>query len=228
MNDIFKYDNYVFDLYGTLIDIRSDEHRDETWIKWLEVLDEKGILHPSFKQFRDDFFAMDQAYREMPTPFERPEIDVLDVYADLFCRYRNAPIDADMLFEVGHQFREASIVYRKLFPGVVEFLKKLHELGKGVYILSNAQRSYTLYEIQLFGLDRLVDDYLISSDYKCMKPDKAFYTAIVEKHNLDRSKTVMLGDSRVNDYEGGLRSGLNAIWLSGENDPNRFYVDCLK
>ena len=25
------YDNYVFDLYGTLVDIRTDENRKEVW-----------------------------------------------------------------------------------------------------------------------------------------------------------------------------------------------------
>lgn len=228
MNDIFEYDNYVFDLYGTLIDIWTDEHCDETWEKWLAVLDKEGIFHPPVEQFRKEFFDLDHDYRQRPTPFEIPEIDVIDVYADLFWRYRNPPLGEEKLNEISYSFREASTIHKRLFAGVEDFLKKLHELGKKVYILSNAQRSYTLPEILEFGLDKLVDDFLISSDYGCMKPDKAFYSAIVTKHNLDRKRTVMIGDSRENDYEGALNSGLNAIWLNGKTDAKNFYVDCMK
>ena len=28
-----KYENYIFDLYGTLIDIRTDENKPEFWEK---------------------------------------------------------------------------------------------------------------------------------------------------------------------------------------------------
>lgn len=228
MEDVFQYDNYMFDLYGTLIDIRTDEHRDLTWQRWLKVLDENGILHPELDTFRKDFFEADREYRLRPTKFANPEIDILEVYADLFHRYRNEPIDPGKLFEISWEFRKASTIYAGLFVGVPEFLHKLHEKGKKVYILSNAQRSYTLPEIEKFGLDRMVDDYLISSDYKCMKPDPAFYTAMVEKHRLDRSRTVMLGDSKTNDYEGALASGLHAIWLDGENAADRFYKEQVR
>ena len=68
-----------------------------------------------------------------------------------------------------------------------------------------------------------MDDFLISSDYGCMKPDKAFYDAIVRKHCLDRSRSVMLGDSYENDYRGAINAGLNAIWLSGANAADGFY-----
>ena len=39
-----RYDNYVFDLYGTLIDIRTDEEQDELWNKSAIWLEKKGVL----------------------------------------------------------------------------------------------------------------------------------------------------------------------------------------
>lgn len=221
--ELFSYDNYIFDLYGTLIDLHTDEHRDDTWIKWLAILDERGIKHPPFEEFRREFFDKDREYRQKPTPFVYPEIDVLEVYDELFRKYGNAPIAPDELFDISYQFRVASTDYNRLFEGVPEFLEKLHRLGKKVFILSNAQRSYTYPEIIHFGLDKMVDDYLISSDYKVMKPDKAFYTAIIEKHSLVRERSIMFGDSRENDYEGAINSGLAAIWLHGDDYSDKFY-----
>ena len=54
----FEFDNYIFDLYGTLIDIHTDEHCDETWKKWIAVLDRKGIKHPELNRFRTGRFLM--------------------------------------------------------------------------------------------------------------------------------------------------------------------------
>ncbi len=57
-----------------------------------------------------------------------------------------------------------------------------------------------------------------------MKPDKAFFNAIIQKHGLERERSVMLGDSYENDYLGAINAGLNAIWMSGENAAERFYT----
>jgi len=223
MENLFDFDNYIFDLYGTLIDIHTDEYCGETWEKWIACLDDYGIKHPALTRFRDDFFRTDKEHRLRSSVYEHPEIDVLKVYDELFTLYGNRKLSEAALFEIAYRFREASRDYCRLFDGVPAFLQRLRALGKKIYILSNAQRSYTLYEIRHFKLDELVDDFLISSDYGCMKPDKAFYDAIVRKHCLDRSRSVMLGDSYENDYRGAINAGLNAIWLSGANAADGFY-----
>ena len=228
MDKLFEFDNYIFDLYGTLIDIHTDEYCDETWEKWIKYLDDRGIKHPKLHKFCDDFFRKDKEHRLRPSEYEYPEIDILKVYDELFTFYGNQKISDAELFEISYRFREASRDYYRLFEGVPEFLKKLRGLGKKVYILSNAQRSYTLREIIHFKLDRMVDDYLISSDYGCMKPDKAFYDAIVQKHVLERKRSIMFGDSYENDYLGAINAGLNAIWLNGDNAANRFFVRSIK
>lgn len=225
MEELYAFDNYIFDLYGTLIDIHTDEYGDETWEKWIAFLNTQGVRHPGLARFRDDFFRKDKEHRLRASVYEHPEIDVLRVYDELFTSYGNRKLTDAELFEIAYRFRVASREYFRLFEGVPAFLKKLRALGKKVYILSNAQRSYTLYEITHFKLDQMVDDYLISSDYGCMKPDMAFFNALVQKHCLARSRSVMLGDSYENDYCGAVRAGLSAIWLSGANAAEQFYIE---
>ena len=58
------YDNYIFDLYGTLVDIHTDEYDIETWNKWAKWLDEKGLAHPSSERMRDDY--MKRSNKERP------------------------------------------------------------------------------------------------------------------------------------------------------------------
>lgn len=206
-------DNFVFDLYGTLIDIHTDEWADETWEKFCAFLDKEGITHPEIPAFRKDFFDLDKKYREASKEYEYPEIDILEVYKELFIKYGNSV--PENLFDISYKFREASREYMRLFPGVENFFNTLKRNGKKIFILSNAQASYTLPEIEYFKLDKMVDDFIISSDYGCMKPDIHFYDAIVTRNNLDKSKTVMFGDSKTNDYYGALNAGLHGCHIDG-------------
>lgn len=218
-----KYDYFIFDLYGTLIDLRTDEWIETTWVKWIDYLDKKGIRHPKLTEFREDFFSLDKAYRQKPTPFTYPEIDVMEVYDELFTRYGNKKIDSSELFEISYEFRKCSIEYIKLFEGVEEFLSILKKENKKTFILSNAQSSYTLYEIQGFSLDKMVDDYIMSSDFKCMKPDKAFFDAIVLRGGIKKDRAIMFGDSYQNDYLGAKEYGISGLWLNGEDYSDKIY-----
>ena len=233
MFDYDSFDNYVFDLYGTLIDISTDEWRIETWEKWADWLDAHGYRHDTLENMRETFFAADKAAREYAKEnwgYDYPEIDVLPIYRDMFASYGNPSemLTGQALEEIGSAFRIASRIYARLFPGVEDFLLLLRKLGKKTYILSNAQRSYTWPEICEFGLKNMVDDILISSDYECMKPDKAFYGALASKYNFDVKRTIMFGDSFENDYKGALNVGWNALHLSGENASEVFYIKKTK
>lgn len=221
-------DNYVFDLYGTLVDIRTDEWCPKTWKKFAKVLDSGRIKHPAYYKMRADHFRLDRAYRDaaMATgKFTVPEIDILPVFNDMFISYGNAPMSKEQLWDLAAAFRVCSRDYYRLFPGVEEYFEKLHKEGKKVYILSNAQASYTMQEIEHFGLDKMVDGFIISSDYGVMKPDKAFFDALVKKYSLDITKTLMHGDSYENDYEGGLKAGWQAVHLAKENNPSVYYIN---
>ena len=37
----YKYKNYIFDLYGTLVDIHTDEEQQELWVKMAQKLSEE-------------------------------------------------------------------------------------------------------------------------------------------------------------------------------------------
>lgn len=227
------YDNYIFDLYGTLIDIRSDEHCDATWEKWFDWLDRRGVKHPSISQFRDEFFEGDARCRREALAswgFECPEIDVVPIYQELFTKYGNGLEFTNTVFatEAGYAFRTASREYMRLFPQVTGLLEHLRRTNKHAFILSNAQSSYTWPEICFFGLQNMVDDVLMSSDYRCMKPDRAFFDILLEKYDMDRSRTLMLGDSLKSDIAGADKAGIDSVHLADENSPNIFYVRAVE
>ncbi len=220
-------DNYIFDLYGTLIDIRTDEQAASTWKKWYKCLKKRRLSLPPYYTFRKDFFDLDKKKREEAAAegkYTAVEIDIIPVYRELFERYGNGILSDEELNEISYEFRISSRIYAKLFPGVEESLRQIAAAGKHPYILSNAQRSYTWPEITMFGLDRLTEDQLISSDFGCMKPDKAFFDILLDRYNMDRMRSRMHGDSAYSDIEGAKAAGIKYVHLTGENDPNSFYL----
>ena len=221
---IANHDNFIFDLYGTLIDIHTDEWAKSTWTNFIVYLKSKGIRVPWWRRFRKDFFALDREYRAKATPFQYPEIDIIPVYAELFEKYGNGQLANELLNEISYKFREISREYMKLFPGLLEFLDELKAQGKKIYILSNAQASYTWPEIQFFKLDEIMDDILMSPDYGCMKPDRAFYEELLNRYNMDRTKTIMFGDSYENDYQGAINAGIDGLWLNEKNGTDSKHV----
>jgi len=168
------------------------------------------------RQFRKDEFAKGNC--------EVPEIEILDVYRILFDKYGNGILSDETLNEISYAFREASRSYIRLYPDVESYLIQLRNENKKLYILSNAQASYTKPELQMFKLDQLTDGYLLSSDYKKMKPDQSFFDAIITKYHLDPNKTVMIGDSYSSDIAGAMKVGFSTIHLKGVNDAKSFYT----
>lgn len=225
------YDTYIFDYYGTLLDSFNDERSVEYWNKWIEILDKKGIRHPDCKKFIDDFFTRDKKYRDIiikELGFKYPEVDIIDVYRDLFEEYGNGELSDDLLYELAYDFRESTREFIRLFSGVDEYLRALRKNGKRIYILSNAQRAYTWPEITMFDMPSKVDGIVMSSDYGCMKPEKHLFTVLFNNYGIPKEGAVMIGDSMNSDIIGAKDYGIDYIHLTGENSADVFYLNELK
>lgn len=225
-----NYDNYIFDLYGTLIDLDSDEMSAKTWKRFISWLDKREIKHPDYITMRREFFELDKKARIKLTNemgIKYPEIDIIPVYKEQFTKYGNSLSDSE-IEELSYAFRRASISHIGLYDGVMEYLNSLKANGKKIYILSNAQRSYTWPEVLMFGFDKIMDDILISSDDYYMKPEVKYFERLFSKHNLDKATSVMIGDSLSSDIRGAINYGIDYIHLSGDNKAEQFYVNQMK
>ena len=81
-------------------------------------------------------------------------------------------------------FRAMSLKYIKLYDGALDLLRSLKEAGGKVYLLSNAQSSFTKPELKLLGIYDEFDGIVISSDEGCKKPDVKFYQTILKRYKL--------------------------------------------
>ena len=133
--------------------------------------------------------------------------------AELF-RAKGVEQNADALgFNAAQLFRISSIEYITLYPHALEALSKLREKGCRLWLLSNAQRVFTAFELRHLGLGEQLDGIYISSDYGCRKPDLRFYRALLEEQKLDPKNCLMIGNDLETDIAGAKNAGLDTLYM---------------
>lgn len=206
------YTDLIFDLYGTLVDIHTEENA-LVWDKTALYFGYYGApctgeeLHAAFDA------AMAQREAQAGQSYECfPDIPFEQVMAQLL-RDRGVA-DADVLgVNAAQLFRIASTEYIRLYPYVKEALATLRRKGYRLWLLSNAQRVFTAYELKHLGLSEEFNGMYLSSDYGCRKPDVRFFRALLEERQLDPSKCLMIGNDRDTDIAGAKAAGLDTLYM---------------
>jgi len=208
-----KYTDLIFDLYGTLVDIHTEES-DAVWEHTAIYFGFYGA-HYTGAQLKAAFGqAMARREAKAGQSYECfPDIPFETVMAQLL---RDAGI-TDNAEELGKNaaqlFRILSIEYIRLYPGVLEALASLREKGFRLWLLSNAQAVFTAYELRHLGLGAQFDGIYLSSDYGCRKPDRRFFRALIDEQGLDVSRCLMIGNDRDTDIAGAKGAGMATLYM---------------
>ena len=207
------YTDLIFDLYGTLVDIHTDEN-DAVWDKTALYFGYYGA-HYTGAELKGAFrAAMERREAKAGQSYECfPDIPFEQVMAELF-RAGGVEESADGLgVSAAQLFRVASTEYIRLYPHVTEGLAALQEKGFRLWLLSNAQRVFTAYELRHLGLGEQLDGIYLSSDYGCRKPDGRLFRALVEEQGLDPAKCLMIGNDRDTDIAGAKAAGMATLYM---------------
>ncbi|MCD8106709.1 MAG: HAD family hydrolase [Oscillospiraceae bacterium] len=212
------YKTCIFDFYGTLCDIRTDETKPELWEKLSLFYGFQGAGYTP-EELKNAYF---QIVSELETQFR--EIRIEQVFKELFIR-KGVTADDALAIHTGQFFRILSIEHLKLYDGASEMLDRLRASGRKVYLLSNAQRIFTEFEMKYLGIWFSFDDIFISSDHNCKKPDTEFYNKLIEKHNIDRETAIMIGNDGTCDIRGGKSAGLSTMYIRTDISPDELLPD---
>lgn len=214
--------NCIFDLYGTLVDIRTDEDSPEVWRTLAAEFARYGIdylpeeLHAHYLRLvRQEEAAMLTA---CPDSSCLPEIRLEKVFHRLFALEGVSATEAATA-AIGKTFREASTEYIRLYDGVPELLSTLRRAGKRVWLLSNAQRLFTVGELDRLGLTDYFDGIYLSSDHGFKKPDPRFFRKLLEEQSIAPESAVMIGNDGTCDIEGARRVGLRTLYIRSNISP---------
>ncbi|MDE6318309.1 MAG: HAD family hydrolase [Lachnospiraceae bacterium] len=146
------------------------------------------------------------------------EVDLSQVFFQLY-QEKGVEQTSQMLADCALMFRAVSLNHLRLYEGVKPLLNELRCRGKGVYLLSNAQRLFTEPELRSLGIYDLFDDVMISSDIGFKKPSPLFYGALLEKHSLDPNASVMIGNDWQADAWGAHDCGLSCMYIHTAQSP---------
>lgn len=222
-----EFDNYVFDLYGTLVDIHTEENQPLVWEKLALFYGYYGAYYTPdalHQRYRALVGSMEKSLKQNLQEDPRydheasPEIEITDVFKALFAEAGVEPEDA-LAIHAGQFFRAMTTEYVCCYPGTASMLSALKQAGKRVYLLSNAQRIFTEFEIRRLDILKYFDDVLISSDHQVKKPDERFFQVLLERHPMEKERTLFIGNDSRTDIAGARSVGLHTYYVNSNISP---------
>ncbi len=236
-----EYENYIFDLYGTLADIHTNEGKASLWKNMACIFSLLGApytprsLRIQYKKLGAEELA--KTGGEMRKKFgtgelaeEEVEILLENVFAGLLLD-QGVLAAPERISELGIVFRSLSMGYIRTFEGVRELLARLKKAGKRVYLLSNAQRMFTEPEMRMLGIYDFFDGIFYSSDVGVKKPSYFFFDALFQRYDLKKEESVMIGNEYRADILGAENYGIDSMYIftaqSGEQ-PAQLPLNCRR
>lgn len=214
------YKNFVFDVYGTLVDIHTNEYDLNTWQKLANTLAFYDVNYTAEELKEAYFMSCDLQIRLGKKDFKVPEVDVVEVFKHLF-ENKGKKAGKTLATHLAQEFRAFSTERLRLYPDVIETLKQLKRARKKLYILSNAQRCYTKPELEKLNLLKYFTGIVYSSDYKCAKPDAKLFDITCDKFKLNKSETIYIGNDPATDVDGARGAKIDSLWIkSNLTDPD--------
>lgn len=226
---MWRYDAVLFDLYGTLVDIRTDESSDRAWSALRDALVAEGCARyrdVDDMRLRAMFDAASAPAREHAAAAHGrwAEPDLLDAYVRMIAvgdGAGGAADDAvlDSAGRVAWAFRQGSTRLLRLYPGAIDLLDALRDSGVRTVLVSNAQSCYTRPELDALGLSDRFDRIVISSEEGVRKPSAEIFRRVLEREGLQPEYAVMIGNDERSDILGARAAGIDGIYLRTEISP---------
>lgn len=194
----------LFDLYGTIIDLWTDEQDPRFWITFSKKVRKYKEYDPL--ELKNKYLSICERLSK-----EKEEIELLDTFKELF-------LTADVN-EIAWLFRKTSTKYIRVFKGAKKCLKRLKKDGYKICLLSNAQSCFTVKEMKMLHLDKYFDNKALSSNYGIKKPNKDFFTKAMKDFNL--TNPIMIGNDYNCDIAPAKDLGLKTIYIEKYDAQNK-------
>lgn len=202
----------LFDLYGTLIDIETDESMDEIYRGIAHYLTYHGVYQHRW-EVRDRYYQIMKQQKEILSE-EYPEIDVEAIW-NTFLEQEGVKTDHErrkLALILAQLYRGISRNRLQLYPGVKKVLDELRPVYR-MALVSDAQPCYALTEMKAMGLDGYFDPVIISANYGFRKPDKRLTEKALDIMKLMSAEVICVGNDMYRDIYGANRLGIKTIFV---------------
>lgn len=194
----------LFDIYGTLIDIHTNEHREEIFETVSRFLEYRRVFIPG-RELGELFF--NEVNQQFARSRERyPEIDATQAFEHVL-RDRGRVCDRFLAMLTTQLYRSLTREKLRLFDDTFWTLnefRKLYRLG----IVTDAQRVYCNPELRALRIEEFFDTIVISSDYGFRKPDPRLFHIALAAVNAKEENAAYIGNKYETDLVGSKAAGL--------------------
>jgi putative hydrolase of the HAD superfamily len=198
----------IFDLYGTLVDIETDESDPSVYAVLSQFLTYyEIILKP--EELAAHYQEISAAHMlEHPGPFG--EIDIFQVFEEILEKGWGRKPERALVIWVARLFRSLTRHRFGLFDDTLPALQELNrDLRLG--IVSDAQWVFSEPEIRMLGLNPFFDTIVLSSRYFVRKPDPQIYAHALKAMWLPPAQAIYVGNDPQTDVAGPQALGMPVV-----------------
>jgi putative hydrolase of the HAD superfamily len=200
----------ILDCYDTLIQIRFDENRIDTYKPISNWLLYQGVRISPEELMQEYRREVDQ--RLAATGQRYPEIKVEEAFSAICNNHSIWKINDIVLgIEAARTFRSSSVRSLQAFQQSVNMLEALKDFP--LALVSNGQRVYSEPELRFLGLYRFFKTVIFSSDVGYQKPDENIFKLAAEQLDLAPQEIISIGDSMERDILPAIQLGMRAIHI---------------
>lgn len=207
----------LFDINGTLIDIKTDESHEEIYRGISHYLTYQGI-RASRWEVRDEYYQILDAQRTASGE-AFPEFDAVELWRE-FLRRRPEACQAMppgklqwMPLFLAEMYRGISRFRLQLYPEVDDVLRELSQQYK-LAALSDAQSAWALPEMQAVGIADYFRPIIISGDFGYRKPDSRIFLSAIDGLGVPAENILFVGNDMYRDIYGASRLGMKTVFFS--------------
>ena len=207
----------IFDVNGTLTEIRTNEWDDDVYRVISNVLSYQGIvLDPSVVKF---FYFQGMKEQRAACVDRYPEYDVVGIFREIIAQHsteftRALPLERleQLPRFLAETHRAASRFLLQRYPGVEETIRHLHQHYR-LAIVSDGQSAFANPELHAVGLSGYFDPIISSGDLGYRKPDERMFTNALSAMKMSSSEVLFVGNDMYRDVYGAQKVGMKAVFF---------------
>ena len=207
----------IFDINGTITDIRTNEWHDDVYRVISNLLSYEGLLlDPT--TVKDLYFQIMKEQRAAHAE-RHPEFDAVAIFHEIVTRHATdftRSLSPEKLAQIplllAETYRAASRFRLQLYPGVVDTLRLLQPKYH-LAAITDGQVAYALPELNAVGLTGYFDPIIVSGSYGYRKPDERLFTTILTAMKMLPSEVLFVGNDMYRDVFGGQKAGIKTVFF---------------
>jgi putative hydrolase of the HAD superfamily len=206
----------IFDVYGTLIDIQTDEGYEEIYRSISHFLTYRGI-YMRRGEVKASYYGIMENQRKASHE-EYFEFDVIGLWQE-FLKENAGPSNfptyrlKGLPLCLAEMYRGISRQRMQLYPEVKALLDELLPRFK-LASVSDAQRFWVVPEMKALGIESYFKTFIISSDLGFRKPDKRIFKAALAGLALEPEEVIFVGNDMYRDIFGAGQLGIRTVFFS--------------